>query len=380
MHPSLATLICLGSSLGVFAACLWPYNFVETNRASLLPGGRGIRFEAPSVPEKSNPGGILFTPDGIACRVNPGCEKGAVSIEIQLKAATETSGCIKRIVDLRTADGSEAFYMGQWKSYLIVRSFASRPAGGKPYEEIGIADALTAGKENSVAVSSNSAGTVIYLDGQPAKQFPGIRLLKESEALAGHRLYLENSPEIGCPWAGDIYGFAIYGRGIGPGEAMEGFRLREDAGTFCHGGRADEAAACYRFGGIDAERILDLSANRNDLTASRRLFFKKPALHLSRLSEHNGRDFLLNVIGFIPLGFLYFLERVKAGKKSLPRSATEAVMLGVALSLAVELTQAWLPTRDSSMADLIANTAGALTGAAGGILWLDRQGRQRRSP
>jgi VanZ family protein len=54
--------------------------------------------------------------------------------------------------------------------------------------------------------------------------------------------------------------------------------------------------------------------------------------------------------------------------------------MGLALSLAAELIQAWLPTRDSSMADLIANTAGALMGAAGGLLWVRYQRQQRRSP
>lgn len=76
----------------------------------------------------------------------------------------------------------------------------------------------------------------------------------------------------------------------------------------------------------------------------------------------------------------YFVRQVKAGKKSLPRGAAEALMLGVALSLAVELTQAWLPTRDSSMADLIANTAGAGMGAGGGIAWLCCLRRLRRPP
>jgi hypothetical protein len=312
--------------------------------------------------------------------VNPGWEKGAVGIEIRLKAATETSGCVKRIIDLRAADGSEAFYIGQWKSYLIIRSFASRPAGGKPYEEIGAAGALVAGKESAVAVSSNNEGTAIYLGGRPAKRFPGVRLLKKSATLAGYRVNLGNSPEIGCPWAGEIYELAVHGRHIGPAEAMEGFRLPEDAGVFCQGDRAEKAAACYRFGDISGERIPDRSANRNDLSAPRRLFFEKPALHLSGISELNGRDVLLNIVGFIPLGFICFMRQVEAGRKSLPRSAAEAVMLAIALSLAVELTQAWLPTRDSSMADLIANTAGAVVGAAGGILWVERRRRLRRLP
>jgi hypothetical protein len=363
-------------SFGVLAACLWPYNFIETNRISVLPAGEGIRFEAPAVPEKNNAGGILFTPDGLRCRLNPGCEEGSVSVGIRLKAATETSGCVKRIFDMREVDGSEAFYIGQWKSYLIVRSFASGPADGKPYQEIGAADALTAAKEHTVTVSSNLEGTAVSIDGRLAKLFPGVRLLRESETLAGHRVHLGNSPDISCPWAGEIYELAIYGRGIGPGDAIE----RGDIETFYGGTVTDKAVAFYRFGGIDAERIVDVSGNRNDLNAPRRLFFEKPMLHLASFSDLGKADFLLNAVGFIPLGFIYFFRQYRVSRKPVWQSAAESVTMGVALSLAAELIQAWLPTRDSSMADLIANTAGALMGAAGGLLWVRYQRQQRRSP
>lgn len=75
-----------------------------------------------------------------------------------------------------------------------------------------------------------------------------------------------------CPWAEEIYELPVHGRHIGPGEAMEEIRFREDAGVFCREGRADEAAACFRFGDISEERIPDLSVNRNHLKAPRRLF------------------------------------------------------------------------------------------------------------
>ena len=366
LRPSPLTLIGLGLSFGVIAACLWPYNFIETNRISVLPAGEGLRFEAPAVPDKSNAGGILYTPEGLRCRLNPGCEEGSVSVGIRLKAATETSGCVKRIFDLRAEDGSEAFYIGQWKSYLIVRSFASGPADGKPYQEIGAADALTAAKQSSVTVSSNLDGTAIFIEGRLAKLFPGVRILREGETLAGHRVHLGNSPDINCPWSGEIYELAIYGRGTGPSDAIEGGGTE----TVHDGTLTGKAVAFYRFGGMEAERIADASGNRNDLSAPRRLFFDKPVLHLTGLPELGTADFLLNSAGFIPLGFIYFLRQYRASRKPVWQSAAASVAMGAALSLAVELMQVWLPTRDSSLADLVANTAGALMGAAGGILWV----------
>jgi VanZ family protein len=378
MHFSTLTLSCLGLTAGVFAACLWPYNFTEANRVSVRPGGGGIRFEAPAMPQRQHPGGIVFTADGLRCRSNPSCERGVVSIEIRLKAETENSGCLKRIVDLRTPDGSEGSYIGQWESSFIVRAFALRPAGGKPYQEIGIAHALAAGRESCVTVSSGPEGTVIYLDGRPAKQFPGVSLLKESDSLHGHKLYFGNSPALDCPWAGDLYGFAVYGRAIGPDEAEESFRRWEGSQAFGEGDRAQTAVAGYRFDEISAERIEDLSDSGNDLTASPRLIFEKPVLHLPRLSDLHAADVMLNVAGFIPLGLSFAFRQFRAGKQSLRTSAAAAILMGAALSVAVEVIQAWLPTRDSSLADFIANAAGAGLGAAAFIAWARCLQRSRR--
>lgn len=379
MRISSITLTCLGLTAGVFVACLWPFNFSETNRVSVLPENSGIRFEAPATPHKANLGGMVFTAEGLSCRSNPSCGQGAVSIEIRLKAETENSDCLKRIVDVRTADGSEAFYIGQWESFFIVRSFALRPAGGKPYQEIGIAHALAAERKRFVTVSSNSEGTAIYLDGRPAKQFPGVRLLKESDTLHGHKLYFGNSPAIDCPWAGDLYGFAVYGRAMGSDEAAESFRRWEGSQAFGEGDRAQTAVAGYRFGAISGERIEDLSNSGNDLTASPRLIFEKPILHLPRLPDLHAADVMLNVAGFIPLGLSFAFRQFRAGKQSLRTSAAAAILMGAALSLAVEVIQAWLPTRDSSLADLIANAAGAGLGAAAFIAWARCPQRSRQS-
>ncbi|NTV84832.1 MAG: VanZ family protein [Bacteroidales bacterium] len=41
-----------------------------------------------------------------------------------------------------------------------------------------------------------------------------------------------------------------------------------------------------------------------------------------------------------------------------------AMIAGFAVSLSIELTQVWLPGRDSSLLDLTANTVGSTIGAA----------------
>jgi hypothetical protein len=58
--------------------------------------------------------------------------------EIELRAENEESFCLKQIIDLRRPDGTKAFYLGKWKSYLIVHTFNEPLAGRKPYREIGV--------------------------------------------------------------------------------------------------------------------------------------------------------------------------------------------------------------------------------------------------
>jgi hypothetical protein len=72
-------------------------------------------------------------------------------------------------------------------------------------------------------------------------------------------------------------------------------------------------------------------------------------------------DVLLNVLLFIPLG---------AGLRLLGRSWRQAVLLGAALSLAIETAQyLGIPGRDASLGDLITNTLGAGLGAMLAANW-----------
>jgi glycopeptide antibiotics resistance protein len=75
-------------------------------------------------------------------------------------------------------------------------------------------------------------------------------------------------------------------------------------------------------------------------------------------------DIIVNVLGFVPFGFFFFLH----SQRSRPTQAAINILLvllaGAAISLTIEVVQAWLPNRTSSVMDLLTNTTGALLGAA----------------
>lgn len=78
-------------------------------------------------------------------------------------------------------------------------------------------------------------------------------------------------------------------------------------------------------------------------------------------------DIVLNVLGFVPLGFAW--ATVARRRCSAQATVLLVWLLGTLVSLLVECAQNYLPTRVASNVDLGANAAGALLGAMAGARW-----------
>jgi glycopeptide antibiotics resistance protein len=70
----------------------------------------------------------------------------------------------------------------------------------------------------------------------------------------------------------------------------------------------------------------------------------------------------INIGGFIPLGF--FVCAYLTIVRQLTRPALVTIILGAAVSVTIEVLQAYLPTRDSGMTDILTNTLGTGLGVA----------------
>lgn len=87
-----------------------------------------------------------------------------------------------------------------------------------------------------------------------------------------------------------------------------------------------------------------------------------------------GFDLAINVLAYLPLGFLVALAlRRKLGSLG---GAVLALLLGALLSFALESLQSWLPTRVPSNVDLACNSAGAGLGALLALLFGERLARR----
>ncbi|SIR49407.1 VanZ like family protein [Aromatoleum tolulyticum] len=82
---------------------------------------------------------------------------------------------------------------------------------------------------------------------------------------------------------------------------------------------------------------------------------------------YRGADIVLNVLGFLPFGFVLAPSLpLRLGRGA---GVAVATLLATLLSFGMEVTQNFLPTRVPSNVDLACNTAGALLGALAGARW-----------
>jgi hypothetical protein len=105
----------------------------------------------------------------------------------------------------------------------------------------------------------------------------------------------------------------------------------------------------------------------------------KPGNHISRqgvsklleTSSFAWYDFIINVIGFIPLSFIliFVIGKLRRCPKSVSRFLL-IILLCTAGSLFIEISQYFIDGRTSSLIDIAGNTLGAFLGGGYGLIYL----------
>jgi len=365
-HKNLiVSLACFAISTGILLAGLWPLNFKPQNNVWRLPGNGGLHFEGSKSRSKLHPGGIVFTPDPLVYSPNSKSRKGEISIELFFRPSRTVSNAVPRIVTFYDSANNEKLIIGQWRFFILARKPPPNYKNKRPYREIGARNTTPAGQQNFVTITSGEAGSCIYLNGKLDSQAGNLRLLAENENLSGYRIYLGNSVDIASPWAGDIFGFALYGRALTEVEVLQSYRqwarsskvsVTDDSGLI----------ARYVFDGDYGLRIPDTAGSSNSLYIPPNLVFSKKILEKANFSRINWSDATLNIAGFIPFGAMFALLLITTLNLPTRRALVLTVLAGAMLSVSIEILQAYLPTRDSSQMDLICNTLGTVLGV--GIL------------
>ncbi|MFZ0085274.1 MAG: VanZ family protein [Candidatus Acidiferrales bacterium] len=225
---------------------------------------------------------------------------------------------------------------------------------------IGVADVFHPAKPVFLTVTAGPQKTSIYVDGTLARSFP---LFRMGNDCAG-QLLIGTSPITDDSWPGDLRGLAIYDRDLTAEEALRHFQ------TWTTQGRPEisenvSPARVYLFDERSGNVAHDAARSGIDLYIPKRFSllhqkFLEPFWQEFRPRRSYFMDILVNVAGFIPLGFVFFAYWSSVRPIKHPAIAT--VALGLAVSLTIEVLQSYLPTRDSGTTDLITNTFGTFIG------------------
>jgi VanZ family protein len=348
-------IICVMITATLLIAGLWPFNFIPANKVKWLQNGNGIQFYGQGIVYSQKP----LTIQEAASR------NTSITIELLVRPHREINNMVSSMITLYY-DDLEQFIFGQWKKELIIHIPAARADHNKHYREIGVENIFKKDTTHLITVTSGQKTTDIYIDGLLEKSFRHFSLIPKDQRLSGY-LVLGNSPEGIHSWNGDIQGLALYDRILSGKEALDHYDAWQQRGELLPIHKS-KPVALYLFDGHNNEKIHDYSGNGNSLLVPATF---KP-LHRKVLgmpekdqwfSRSNLIDVTINIIGFVPFGFFLSAWLRLAKNRTASRAFLFSIILGACISLAIELIQAYLPTRDSSLLDVINNTMGTVAGA-----------------
>ena len=350
------TTILLFVCAAFVVAGLWPFDFRPPNRVMLLDTERGIRLAGVGNARSREPFSLSDTV----------FRHRSFSFEMLVRPHREPYDDVPAVVSLCDDSGTEQLFLGQWKSTFIIRTPERPSSASTRRREIGVADALRQDRTRFIAVTTTERETSIYLDGEHARTVPRYSLLPGSGRFTGY-LVIGNVFARQSFWSGDLLGLRIYDR------ALESHEVRAHARgwpliTLPAAARALGLIAAYDFDHLDAPRVVNRSGPLPDLVVAdafqpvHRTMLELPWARDGKVLPF-AKDVVINVAGFMPFGFLFTLLLRQNGSFSAPLAAIAAVAAGALFSLAIEVTQAYLPMRNSSATDLACNVCGTIIGA-----------------
>ena len=355
LSRNLISIVIVGMISGMLMVGLYPFDYSPSNQVSILGDGTGIRFygqgEALSTGEFSWPladySGQPFT------------------MELHLKPLRTYHESVPHIMSLCDRSGREVFYLGQWKSHMVMRLLGeSRWSAGKVTKEVGTQDHLHEGKPVSLTFVFGNGQAKVYADGALADVYEGFDLTDAMAHRPVRSVILANSSSGEDPWQGEILDFSIFDRILDPGVIADRYN-KTGSGT---GVDNPGEIIRYRFDKLSGNTIRNSAGNGWDLlvpetlTPLRREFLSLPAPD----NLHHGwfyKDALVNLAGFIPLGLFLTLFFAARRRSSRVWTVGLPVTAGFLLSLFIEANQVFLVMRNSSLTDLFLNTLGTMLGS-----------------
>jgi VanZ family protein len=330
----------------ILVAGLWPFHSPE-NEVSWLGNGNGLRF--------GDYGSLLSA--GVLRSSN---SNNGVSLEIWLEPKTiDDSGTILSFYS--PEHHSNTFMLRQSLDDLSLQRKNLGPKHVSRAARIYVDHTFHEAKWVFLTISSGEEGTSIYIDGALARMSREFRF--SGKDLSG-QLVIGNSSVTTDTWSGHLKGLAIYDRESAASQVTQNYRSWL-GGAYPGVSLPESAIALYLFNERTGKTVHNQVDAATDLVIPERFFvLHEPFLERPWNEYYPGwnywKDVAINIAGFIPLGFLFCAYFSLVRRVEHPTVVT--VAFGFAVSLSIEVLQAFLPTRNSGTTDLITNTFGTFLG------------------
>ncbi len=340
---------------------LRPLDFFPENRVRWLAGEDGVQFYRPNDPTRRASGGVIY--GDVPLEVSTGSQAfEPCTIEILLESHATRGGGLAHVVSFYDGHLHSPLIIGQWKSYLVIRSRDNQNKARDTYREIGLKNGLVANEKKLITIASGPERTDIYVNGELARSHD-IRSLIGVEHFSGH-LNLGNSSIGHGAWVGNLYGLALYDTLLTSEQIRQHHSSWLDRSVNVPHAIEPEPIALYTFAERTGASVHDRmgDVNRLIIPAAFKSLKRAVVVRFWRDMEWNrgqAEDILINIAGFVPfaLCMLVLLRRNSGMSPAWAGSLT--VLSGAILSLIIEISQIALPARTPSSLDLLCNAAGA---------------------
>ena len=334
-------------------AGLDPKGYRFRNEVEWIEGRAGVRFGR---------FGRVETAPFLSLERAAALNQGGYAMEVELDPAPDPHGGFRVLASFHSGSDATQLIVAMWRSQLIVMN-------GDDYNNKRRLPRITADTAKFpkgpllLTISSTTNGTSLYLNGKPVATSAKLHLTLPGEPGSGC-LVLGNSASASQPWLGVISFFSLLSRPLTASEVESRWRTQGAPSA-----STAEALLLFRFEEGGGSTIRNHGTLGAPLMIPPRLHalgrrFLQGSLATSTPSHSLTLDTVVTFIGFMPFGAaLAIVLRPRAPR----RIILITLFIGFALSLTIELTQAWMPSRDSSLRDLLLNTAGAPLGA---WLWI----------
>lgn len=357
----LLRMLCVVVTLIFLVIGLWPFRLQEKNNLGWHRGSSGLQFGWSS---------IVYSRDPLAFgNRESASSSGAFSLEVWLMSLSRPKGYFHSILSVYDGETPEQFRMEEYASDLFVRTRAAAPSGGG-LETLEVKNCLPRGELRHIVVISSAEGAAVYVNGTLVKT--ATTLL--SRGVIEGTMILGSSAAGGDFWMGRIYAIAAFDRGLADTEIQSHYRLWKD-NALDEISREPGISLLYLFKASPQNAVKELAHGRTPLVIPDMYRIFRPAfLGLpweDGLVRIDVGDIAANTIFFIFLGFLVFRDRSTAWPEHPLLAGAVTLMFAAGLSFLVEMSQAWMPSRFSSLSDLLSNISGAVLGVllAGRIRW-----------